>query len=135
MSENHAEQKQETIKEGDVFYTSWGYDQTNYDYIVVEKISPTGKTAICKLAKIKTVNDDDNDMPQHNGQIPTSIGYGLPFRMKIVSHSWGSGQRLRGSYPFCSNQADNPERSMRLDGFRKVEPNKVYWETHPMYGH
>ncbi len=33
-----------TIKKGDIFYTSWGYDQTNYDYIVVMEVSPTGKT-------------------------------------------------------------------------------------------
>lgn len=34
-----------------MFYTSWGYDQTNYDYVIVDKVSPTGKTAICRLAK------------------------------------------------------------------------------------
>ena len=27
--------KKQIINIGDIFYTSWGYDQTNYDYIVV----------------------------------------------------------------------------------------------------
>lgn len=32
------------IKVGDIFYSSWGYDQTNIDYYKVVSISPTKKT-------------------------------------------------------------------------------------------
>lgn len=38
------------IKEGSLFYASWGYDQTNIDYYKVKSISPTGKT--CKIVKV-----------------------------------------------------------------------------------
>jgi len=38
-----------TVKVGDVFYTSWGYDQTNVDFYVVLSVTPSGKTA--KLQK------------------------------------------------------------------------------------
>ena len=37
------------LKKGNMFVTSWGYDQTNYDYIVVMEVSPSGKTAKCQM--------------------------------------------------------------------------------------
>jgi hypothetical protein len=33
-----------TIKVGDIFSRSWGYDQTNVNYYQVVKVSPSGKT-------------------------------------------------------------------------------------------
>ena len=36
------------LKRGDLFVTSWGYDQTNYDYICIMSISASGKTAQCR---------------------------------------------------------------------------------------
>ena len=38
------------IKIGSLFYSSWGYDQTNIDYYKIKSISPTGKT--CKIVRI-----------------------------------------------------------------------------------
>lgn len=38
------------VKVGDIFYNSWGYDQTNIDWYQVTKVSPTGKT--CKIRPI-----------------------------------------------------------------------------------
>lgn len=43
-------QDQTQIKIGSIFYSSWGYDQTNIDYYKVDSISKTGKT--CKIVKI-----------------------------------------------------------------------------------
>jgi hypothetical protein len=34
-----------TVKVGTVFYSSWGYDQTNVDFAVVTAVSRSGKTA------------------------------------------------------------------------------------------
>lgn len=34
-----------TAKVGDVFYTSWGYDQTNVDFYEIVRVSASGKTA------------------------------------------------------------------------------------------
>jgi len=34
----------ELAKVGDIFYNSWGYDQTNIDWYQVVQVSPTGKT-------------------------------------------------------------------------------------------
>jgi hypothetical protein len=38
MSENHVP------KVGDVYATSWGYDQTNVEFYQITKVSPSGKT-------------------------------------------------------------------------------------------
>ena len=38
------------VKVGDIFYNSWGYDQTNIDWYQVVEVSPTGKT--CKVRRI-----------------------------------------------------------------------------------
>lgn len=37
-----------TVKVGSIFYTSWGYDQTNVDYYEVVALSASGKTATLK---------------------------------------------------------------------------------------
>jgi hypothetical protein len=39
-----------TVKVGDIFYCSWGYDQTNIDFYQVVELSASGKTA--KLREI-----------------------------------------------------------------------------------
>lgn len=44
-----------SVKVGDIFYTSWGYNQTNVDFYVVTKIK--GKTA--ELEKIGATIDDE----------------------------------------------------------------------------
>lgn len=46
-----------TVKIGDVFYRSWGYDQTNVDYYEIVSVSPSGKTA--KARQIKTIHAGD----------------------------------------------------------------------------
>lgn len=40
----------ESVKIGDMFYTSWGYDQTNTEHYKVVELSPSGKT--CKVRQI-----------------------------------------------------------------------------------
>lgn len=46
-------QQQETdekqlVKVGDIFYNSWGYDQTNIDWYQVTKVTPSGKSVKIK---------------------------------------------------------------------------------------
>jgi hypothetical protein len=55
-----------TLKEGDILYTSWGYDQTNIDYYQVTKL--VGK----KSVKIRRVHSglDHHDGCQSNYVIP-----------------------------------------------------------------
>ena len=104
------------VKVGQLFYTSWGYDQTNYDFLIVESISPSGKTAICRMAEAS--GPANNSM----GQILTAhqAPYGESFRMKISS--WEGRLELRGSYPYT--QGDKQLRS-----FWSVEPGKTFYST------
>ena len=44
------ENKDDFVKVGDLFYSSWGYDQTNTEYFKVISISKTGKT--CEVVQI-----------------------------------------------------------------------------------
>ena len=44
------ENKNDSVKVGDIFHTSWGYDQTNTEYFKIISISKTGKT--CEVVQI-----------------------------------------------------------------------------------
>jgi hypothetical protein len=37
-----------TLKEGDILYTSWGYEQTNIDWYQVIEVKPSGKTVVIR---------------------------------------------------------------------------------------
>jgi hypothetical protein len=132
------------INKGDLFQTSWGYDQTNYDFIIVEEISPSGKTAICKRT-MYVRNEEESSMGQDALQ-PIKKSFGLPFRMRIEypTREHFNGQVwLRGSYPLLSRyDEDSTEEnkkqwlnSKRLDTFSKVEEGRTYSQTNPMFGH
>jgi hypothetical protein len=115
------------IKRGDLFYTSWGYDQTNYDFVVVKKLSPTKKTAICQMAKYEGLGS----CGQSNIQRPKPKGFGEIFRMKVelpTSKEWVKEVQLRGSYPYVQG-------SRRRDTFWKHKKGGVYYETDPQFGH
>lgn len=92
--------EQQPLKVGDVFYTSWGYDQTNIDFIKVVKISPTGKTVkavligqkIDKLHKFMAedvVADPDREVSE-------------PFQLKVSVKESGE-ITLHGSYVYIAN--------------------------------
>ncbi len=48
------ENKADRAKVGQVFHSSWGYDQTNTEYYKIVEISKTGKT--CKVVQIASVS-------------------------------------------------------------------------------
>lgn len=122
------------VRAGDVFVTSWGYDQTNYDYIVVRSVSPTGKTVICQRARSQHMGYSC----QANIQRPTQEGFGEEFRMQV--RVYGNGHctpertpevHLVGSYPFCCTGTG----SKRLGYFQQWDGQQTYEETDPMFGH
>lgn len=82
------------IKPGMFFYESWGYDQTNIDYLEVMEVSPTKKTVMCRMVGKKSVESHqqgDSVAPDNSYRGPTL------FRLKV---SWfGDGCTLNGSYP------------------------------------
>lgn len=114
------------LKKGDIFYTSWGYDQTNYDYIVVLEVSKTGKTCKCQ----RTSSIHMGETAQTNVQEPVFCPFGDVFTMRVGSSYKGS-LSLRGSYPFCHDG----KGSKRLDGFSRHIEGKQYHETDAYSGH
>lgn len=110
-----------------MFYSIWGYDQTNYDYFVVIGISPSGKTALIQRAKFKDLGSSG----QCNIQKPTSEGYGKVFRVKIEQNNRDNEINLRGSVPFC----DQSDDSLRLSSLWLAKGEQVFYETDTMFGH
>lgn len=109
------------IRAGDYFYTSWGYDQTNIDYLVVVQLSPSRKTALCRMAKgiyIGSQGVEDVLMPGE--------AYGEPFRMQVYTND--NGMRLRGSYPYCNG-------AKRLDSFYPIALGETRNQTMAQFGH
>lgn len=107
------------IKTGDYFYTSWGYDQTNIDYLVVVAMSATGKTAKCRMAEAIHIGvscQSDVLMP--------GVACGETFQMKVSGK-----ESLTGSYPFCNNT------SMRLGHFSKTTIGETKHQTMAQFGH
>ncbi len=111
------------LSKGQVYVTSWGYDQTNYDFIVIEDVSKTGKTVKCKMARLASNESKGSEMEQ----VPSSEGYGETFQMCVRS-SYNGSIALKGSYPFCGN-------SKRMDMFSPVIEGKKYYETAQGWGH
>ena len=89
------------IKVGDIFYTSWGYDQTNVDYYEVVGLTPSGKSV--KLHSIAATAHDGRSYPLP-GAFTTDVwgtkgktltkrltsGYQGRPSVKITDHRWAS---------------------------------------------
>jgi len=98
------------VKKGDIYYANWGYDQTNIDFVKVVKVSPSGKTVLCRMMSEKVVKAEhtyDNIVPDKP--------YGKTFRLRVRDE----GRVLVGSYPFCTG-------SKRYGRFYK-------WSGRPLY--
>lgn len=53
---------------GDVFYTSWGYDQTQVEFYKVVALTPSGKSVRVQQVWAKDVSTGDNP---HRSLVPT----------------------------------------------------------------
>ena len=107
-------------KVGDVYYTSWGYDQTNYDYIIIVSVSASGKSVVAQRCQYVTVGRGAQTYEQQ----PNGQGYGNTFRMKVIK-----SRALCGSYIFCG------EDSKRFDYFYEAAVGQTFHETDPVFGH
>lgn len=109
---------QHDIKPGQYFSTSWGYDQTNYDFLVVSRV--TAATAYCRMAdQINVGESGQSDV------IMPGTPNGPLFRMRIVGKS-----DLSGSYPYCL-----PHGGTRSGHFSRINLGEVRYQTNPVFGH
>jgi hypothetical protein len=72
-----------SAKVGDIFYDSWGYDQTNIDYIMVVGVSPSGKTAITKQLGEKVVRQGSLE----EDVVPSGVTFGDAYRLHVRGDS------------------------------------------------
>ena len=82
------ENEPDKVSIGDIFHTSWGYDQTNIEFFKVVEISPSGKT--CQVIQIgsKTVPGSEGFMSDSVIPDPKTIIVNETCRVKIErSHS------------------------------------------------
>ena len=114
---------------GQTLETSWGYDQTNYDFIIVLGFTKSNKSAICQRCYTK-VNEEKSSMV-YSALEPQKVGFGDKFNMKIQEGYKGE-VCLRGSYPYCN---DGKMSSKRLDTFYPIKEGSVYMETNSQFGH
>lgn len=116
-----------SVKSGDYFYCSWGYDQTNIEYLVVVEVSPTGKTAICQMSSAINVGSEGTE-----DLLTPGTAYGPTFRMKVKPPLGPQGDWcLCGSYPYISGR---PEER-RFDYFFPTKLGEVRGQTMPQFGH
>jgi hypothetical protein len=105
------------VKIGDIFYESWGYDQTNIDFLKVVGFTKSGKTAICRMMS-ETIHSTEGLSPMAEMVIPDKE-YGEQFKLRIRTGTNASEPCLIGSYPFC-------DRGKRLGYFYPWNGKPVY---------
>ncbi len=104
-----------------IFYTSWGYDMTHNDYVLV--LSETEKSCMVQMIGNKKLTGGG-----YTGEeVPdTEKKFGSPFRLLKRSYKWGEGDTyLKGSYPFCLGDMS----AKRLDSFRVWNGRPSYYNT------
>jgi len=105
------------VKVGAIFYASWGYEQTNIDFLKVVALTKSGKTAICRMMGEKIVSTEGL-APLAEYIVPDGE-YGETFRLRVKWSDYSKGPYLVGSYPFT-------DRFKRFDHFYPWEERPVY---------
>lgn len=109
--------KETNLLIGKVLHTSWGYDMTINEFCKIISVSPTGKTAKCRMLNKEGFN---------GFQGPVSVGnkmYGPEFRLKIDSET-----SFHGSYPYCIS--DTKEKCSFHMGYFHIHHGGTVHENH-----
>jgi len=72
-------------KVGDIFYASWGYDQTNIDYYKVKK--KIGKSSAIVVPIESQINYELSN-PYTDAVMPYPANEGKPFKCRIKYSNW-----------------------------------------------
>lgn len=92
------------VKVNDIFYASWGYEQTNIDFVKVIGISASGKTVKAVSIGAKTIKQL-TDMSETVAPDPDHVISKEPVNLKITKSTWNATPEilLRGSYHYSSD--------------------------------
>jgi hypothetical protein len=89
------------VKRGDIFVSSWGYDQTNVDFYEVLFDANYGQFA--KIIELKTqvlINDGGSSMSGYSIPIPREYD-GVPMRKKVLKGYQGEPAFKIRSYAYA----------------------------------
>lgn len=91
-----------TVDIGDIFYDSWGYDQTNIDFYQVFSVSPSGKSARVRKIASRNLGEDgfmSNKVIPEPGKIIESLSFqpGEKSNLRINKPAWANGEIYLGS--------------------------------------
>ena len=77
------------IKAGDIFYSSWGYDQTNVDYYQVIGVTPSGKSV-----RIRRIGQEIIEHGRGVDRVAPVVDYfvGSLETVRILDSSWRDDQ-------------------------------------------
>lgn len=115
MSESASVEKE--IKVGQIFYESWGYEQTNIDFVKVVGFTKSGKSAICRMMS-ETITSTEGLSSMAEYVVPDQE-YGESFKLRVRKSACNDNPLLVGSYPYS-------------EGDRKL--GYFYpWEGRPVY--
>ena len=119
---------QHTPQIGEVYYTSFGYDETHYHFIKIVGFTASGKSAICQRVYVESVEGGNM---VYDSIKPTDKVFGPKFKLLIRNRP--DYTVLRGRYP--RGIAQNTYMSSEPESFFKCEPHHRYMETNPQFGH
>lgn len=98
------------IKVGDIFYASWGYDQTNVDWYKVIDVTKTGKSVKLQEIEGKITSDGGLSMSGKSTPVINKIKKGeKPITKKIKTYSNEPMIQLK-SYKFAYKWDGKPKR-------------------------
>jgi hypothetical protein len=104
------------IKQGDIFYTSWGYDQTNIDYYKVKKL--IGKSSV-ELVSIESKIDYEKSNQYTDAVLPYPAAEGKAMKKKVKYAYWDDFKEARIKINECAN-------AYFWDGQPKMQTNAYY---------
>jgi hypothetical protein len=104
------------VKVGDIFLSSWGYDQTNIDYYEVIAVSGKSVTA-CEIG----AHSEGNGLYLQGVSVPQPGAFiGKPFKKLIQYHSATSGPHIK----VCSHR-----HAWRIEPVAVIEGKKIFQES------
>jgi len=77
-----------TVEIGDLFYNSWGYDQTQVDFFEVVGLTPSGKSV--RVQSIQQENVTDRRQPNVTVRPLKGTTYGPVETKRLKKMNWGS---------------------------------------------
>jgi hypothetical protein len=84
------------VKVGDIFYSSWGYDQTNIDYYMVTKL--IGKTMV-EIVAIESKYDEKNSNKYTDALLPYKVVNPIAQRYRRkVKEGWKGEPKVNIEY-------------------------------------